>query len=103
MHRKIPFLLALGIGAALILFGNGKHPEAFAQEMSKSSTGALIGFRADERPSNPQAWQTNAEGGIRFCYVITEVTNEEGESFYLPDFRMKCTKWHPAGDLVEDQ
>lgn len=100
MNRKIFFLLTLGIGAVLILFGNGQPPEAVAQDAGMPLPGSLVAFRAVERLNNPQAWQTNAAGEVRFCYVITEVTNEEGESFYLADFQMKCTNWHPAGDMV---
>ena len=55
--------------------------------------GALVGFRASERLSNPQAWQISPGGDIRFCYVITEVTDESGESFYLEEFQLRCTQW----------
>ena len=64
-----------------------------ASTANASSGGALVGFRAAERLSNPQAWQTNSADKIRFCYVITELTNEEGESFYLEQFQLKCTAW----------
>lgn len=100
MNRKFFFLLAPGIAAALILFGNGQPSGATAQEAGMRSSGSLVAFQAVERLSNPQAWQTNDAGEIRFCYVITEVSNEEGESFYLADFQMKCTNWHPAGDMA---
>ena len=64
-----------------------------ASTANASAGGALVGFRASEQLSNPQAWQTNSAGNIRFCYVITQLTNETGQSFYLEEFQLKCTEW----------
>lgn len=108
MKRFAAPLLALGVAAATpALFGNGMIPSALAQDetptveasqdatptANPSPSGSLVGFRASERLSNPQAWQTSANGDIRFCYVITEVTDESGESFYLEEFQLRCTQW----------
>ena len=109
MKRFAAFLLALGIAMTPALSGNGMISSALAQDATPeaapqanqdatptanpSPSGSLVGFRASERLSNPQAWQTSANGDIRFCYVITEVTDESGESFYLEEFQLRCTQW----------
>lgn len=114
MKRFAAFLLALGVAMAPALSGEGLVSSALAQDATPeaapaapaaqagqdatptanpSPSGSLVGFRASERLSNPQAWQTSANGDIRFCYVITEVTDESGESFYLEEFQLRCTQW----------
>ena len=108
MKRFAAFLLALGVAMAPALSGKGVVSSALAQDAAPetaqatqdatptanpSPSGSLVGFRASERLSNPQAWQTSANGDIRFCYVITEVTDESGESFYLEEFQLRCTQW----------
>lgn len=67
--------------------------QVVAPTANDSIGGALVGFRASEQLSNPQAWQTNSTGNIRFCYVITQLSNEEGQTFYLEEFQLKCTEW----------
>ena len=110
MQRFAILFLTLGVAMAPMMFASGMISTALAQDSSVEAIqdtpptanatpiGALVGFRASERLSNPQAWQTNANGDIRFCYVITEITDEEGQSFYLSDFQLRCTRWWPLED-----
>lgn len=99
------FAFALLVGTmgafAGAAYAQEEGADADAAEASQETTstvmagpgGALVGFRASERLSNPQAWQISPGGDIRFCYVITEVTDESGESFYLEEFQLRCTQW----------
>ena len=104
---KATYTIVLGFVAAIALgaFANIAHaqdstesaqdesPQVAAPTANDSIGGALVGFRASEQLSNPQAWQTNSAGNIRFCYVITQLSNEEGQTFYLEEFQIKCTPW----------
>lgn len=105
---KARHTIMLGVVAAVALgaFASAAHAQeatadsaqvgsiqAEAPTANDSIGGALVGFRASEQLSNPQAWQTNSSGNIRFCYVITQLSNEEGQTFYLEEFQLKCTPW----------
>ena len=106
-NMKATYTIVLGFVAAVALgaFANIAHaqdstettqndsPQMGAPTANDSIGGALVGFRASEQLSNPQAWQTNSDGNIRFCYVITQLSNEDGQTFYLEEFQLKCTPW----------
>lgn len=105
---KARHTIMLGVVAAVALgaFASAAHAQEAAADSAQAGSiqteaptandsigGALVGFRASEQLSNPQAWQTNSSGNIRFCYVITQLSNEEGQTFYLEEFQLKCTPW----------
>ena len=107
-NMKATYIIVLGFVTAVALgaFASTAHAqdstepaqdefllETGAPTANDSIGGALVGFRASEQLSNPQAWQTNSAGNIRFCYVITQLSNEEGQTFYLEEFQLKCTPW----------
>ena len=101
MYRNAILALALVAAAiaaptgALAQDGEGAPVSASA---SISSAGAaaspgIIGFRDAAQLSNPQAWQTNEDGNIRFCHILTQGTNEAGELGWLSEFQLVCTPW----------
>lgn len=106
-NMKATYTIVLGFVAAVTLgaFANIAHAQDSTESVQDESPlvgsptandsigGALVGFRASEQLSNPQAWQTNSAGNIRFCYVITQLSNEDGQTFYLEEFQLKCTPW----------